>query len=101
MIRPRAGLLVPFVPFYEGIVPLRMEKETFARNLAEILGSVAEVCSSGLVCSEDEAGRAGSEFASAEVEAVVVVPSVAVFGALPLAALGNPQAPRRPRSGPD
>jgi L-arabinose isomerase len=93
MIRPRAGLLVPYVPFYEGIVSLRAEKEAFARSVAAILGEFAEVCSSGLVCSEEEARKAGAEFAAAEVDAVVVVPSVAVFGALPLAAVENLDLP--------
>src|SRR5260370_23582724 len=59
----------------------------------ERLEPLAEVYSSGLVDSEEEARSAGARFARAAVEAIVIVPSVAVFGALPLAALEKLQVP--------
>jgi L-arabinose isomerase len=87
MNRPRIGLLVPFVSFYEPIIALRAEKEAFAARVKALLEEHCEVIGGGLVCSEEDARRAGKEFAENHVVAVVVAPSVAVFGALPWAAL--------------
>ncbi len=87
MRRPRIGLLAPFVPFYEKITPLRAEKEQFAAWLGELLGSELEVTGGGLVDSEAAARAASESFLKAEVDAVIVAPTLAVFGALPWAAL--------------
>lgn len=87
MNRPRIGLLVPFVPFYETIVALRPEKERFANQVRERLADFADVLSPGLVCSEEESRAAAEEFRRQAIDAVVVTPSIAVFGALPWAAL--------------
>jgi L-arabinose isomerase len=93
MIRPRVGLLVPFVPFYEKIVPLRDEKVEFARALEALLSEYSEVISNGLVCTEEEAREAASDFTKAGVDGVVVAPSLAVFGALAWAALEHSANP--------
>jgi len=87
MRRPRIGLLAPFVSFYEKITPLRAEKERFAAQLGELLGGACEVIGGGLVDSEMAARAAGEAFLKAEVDAVIVAPTLAVFGALPWAAL--------------
>lgn len=87
MRRPRIGLLAPFVPYYEPIIKLRTEKEAFAVKVKALLGEHAEVIGGGLVASEEDAAKAGMEFAENDVAAVVVAPSIAVFGALPWAAL--------------
>jgi L-fucose isomerase-like protein len=87
MRKPRIGLLVPYVSFYEKITPLRAEKELFAAQLGELLGGACEVIGEGLVDSERAARAAGEAFLKAEVDAVIVAPTLAVFGALPWAAL--------------
>ena len=87
MRKPRAGLLVPYVPFYESIVPVREEKLAFAREMEQRLAACTEVVSPGLVETEEAARSAAELFRERAVDAVVVVPSVAVFGALAWAAL--------------
>jgi len=87
MRRPRIGLLAPFVPFYEKIAPLRAEKERFAVELGEILGGACDVIGGGLIDTEAAARTQGEVFLRAEVDAVIVAPTLAVFGALPWAAL--------------
>jgi L-fucose isomerase-like protein len=93
MRRPRVGLLVPFVPFYEAIVPLRDEKLAFAADVASRLARTCDLEPSGgdvgrwLVESEREAHDAGERFAAARVDAVVVAPALAAFGGLAWTAL--------------
>ena len=85
MRRPVAGLLVLYVPFYEKIVPLREEKIKFSE---EVRGKLAEHCDlvfPGLIETEEQAAAAAGSFESADL--VIVVPSLAVFGALGWAAL--------------
>ena len=43
MIRPKLGLLVPYVRFYENIAPLREEKHAFARHVAGALAPEFDV----------------------------------------------------------
>src|SRR5262249_7925021 len=87
MRRPRIGLLAPFVSFYEKIAPLRAEKERFAAELGEILGGACDVIGGGLIDTEAAARAQGEAFLMAEVDAVIVAPTLAVFSALPWAAL--------------
>jgi L-arabinose isomerase len=87
MRRPRLGLIVPFVSFYEPIIALRREKEAFAARLGQTLRQICDLTDAGLVESEADACQAGEQFARAEVDGVVVAPALAVFGALPWAAL--------------
>ncbi len=93
MNRPRVGLLVPFVPYYECIISLREEKARFAEGIRRRLEADFDVISTGLVEEETSARRAGESFLQERVDAVVVAPSLAVFGALPWAALENNDLP--------
>ncbi len=92
MIRPKLGVLIPYVPFYEKIAPLREEKQAFARTAAAMLGAHFDIVG-GLVETESAAAEMGATFLRAGVDGVVVVPTVAVFGALGWAALSDLQAP--------
>jgi len=87
MIRPRIGLLFLYVPFYENIAPVRGEKLAFARDLGERLAAVMDVTEYPLVMTEEDAATAGAQLSSEPVDAVVVAPAVATFGALGWAAL--------------
>jgi L-arabinose isomerase len=87
MIRARIGLVVLYVPFYEKIAPVRDEKVEFARAVSAQLAATFDVYDCGIVSSEEEARDAGARLASEQVDAVVVVPAVATFGALGWAAL--------------
>ncbi|MBV9227362.1 MAG: hypothetical protein JOY85_25280 [Acidobacteriaceae bacterium] len=87
MIRPRVGLLVPYVSFYETIVPLRGEKIAFAGAISEKLRSEFDIVDGGLITTEEEGRQAGKTFAGKNLDAVVVAPAVATFGALAWAAL--------------
>lgn len=82
MIRARIGLVVPYVPFYENIAPVREEKVELARTISDRLSAAFDVLDCGLVCDEEEAGAARARLASEPLDAVVVVPAVAAFGAL-------------------
>lgn len=93
MRRPRAGLLVPYVPFYEGIVPLREEKRAFAADLQRTLSKSSEVLSPGLVETEDEAREAARLFREREADAVIVAPALAAFGGMAWAALESCECP--------
>jgi L-arabinose isomerase len=87
MRRPRAGVLALYVPFYEKIVELRKEKEAFAAAVVEKLSGIVDVVWPGIVDSAEAAGHACEKFRQERVDAIVVVPSLAVFGALGWAAL--------------
>ena len=93
MRKPRAGLLALYVPFYEKIADLRDEKLAFAASLAERLAEEAEVFWPGIVVSVEDAWEAGELFRHEEVDAVVVAPSLAIFGALGWAALETLDVP--------
>jgi L-arabinose isomerase len=93
MRRPRAGLLPLYVPFYEPIVPLRAEKEAFASGIAAQLAASMDIVNPGLVDTMEGARAAGQRFREACVDLVIVVPTVAVFGALGWAALEELDAP--------
>jgi L-arabinose isomerase len=93
MIRPRVGLVVLYVPFYERIAPIRAEKVAFARDIATELAAVMDVMAFPLVTTEEDAATVGAQMSSEPVDAVVVVPAVATFGALGLAALQGTPAP--------
>jgi len=93
MRKPRAGLLALYVPFYEKIADLRDEKLAFAASLAERLADEAEVCWPGMVVSVEDAWEAGELFRQEQVDAAVVAPSLAVFGALGWAALETLDVP--------
>lgn len=79
---PRVGLLALYVPFYEAIAPVREEKLAFAGETHRRLTKVCDVIYPGLVTNEDEAQAAAQIFEDANIDAVVVAPAVAVFGAL-------------------
>lgn len=93
MRKPRAGLLVLYVPFYEKIVELRRGKEAFAAALVEKLSSGMDVVCPGLVDSVEAARAAGELFRERQADAVIVAPSLAVFGALGWSALENLDLP--------
>jgi L-arabinose isomerase len=93
MIRPKIGLLVPYVSFYEKIAPIRAEKLEFAARVRDLLAPDMDVLDSGLVTNEEEAMRAGGRFAAEMVDAIVVAPAVATFGALGWAAVREMDAP--------
>src|SRR5215472_9578658 len=93
MIRSRVGLLVPYVPFYEKIAPVREEKSAFARGLADRLAAYMDVVASGLTTTEDEAAEAAEHMAVQCVDAVIVAPALATFGALGWAALRRLRQP--------
>ena len=63
MIRPRIGLLVPYVSFYEKIAPVFTEKVAFAARVREHLLAGMDVVGEGLVTNEEEALQAGRRLA--------------------------------------
>jgi L-arabinose isomerase len=89
MTRPRIGLIVPYVTFYEKIAPVGAEKREFARRVAERLQASMDVVDCGLVTTEEEANNAGGRLSKASIDAVVIVPAVATFGALGWAAVSQ------------
>src|SRR5271157_796209 len=93
MIRPKIGLLVPYVSFYEKIAPIRAEKLEFATRVRDLLAPDMDVLDSGLVTNEEEAMRTGRRFAAEKVDTLVVAPAVATFGALGWAAARELDAP--------
>jgi L-arabinose isomerase len=93
MIRPKVGLLVPYVPFYEKIAPVREEKVAFAAQLAERLAADMDVVCNGLTATEREAEDAAAHMGAERVDAVIVAPAVAAFGALGWAALRKVSQP--------
>lgn len=93
MIRPKVGLLVPYVSFYEKIAPLRAEKMEFAARLHDRLSPEMDVVKGGVITTEQQATEAGRMMAAENVDAIVVVAAVATFGALGWAALREIAAP--------
>jgi|SRR5579859_3379610 len=93
MRKPRIGLLVLYVPFYESIVALRDEKIAFAADVQRRIENQADVLSPGLIDTEDAARAAAMHFSDNDVDAVVVVPAVAVFGAMGWAAIESLDVP--------
>jgi L-arabinose isomerase len=93
MRKPRAGLLVLYVPFYERVVGLRREKEIFAAAISRQLAEEVEVVWPGMIDSVDAARAARELFLREEVDAVVVAPALAVFGELGWAALESLDVP--------
>jgi L-arabinose isomerase len=87
MTRPTVGLIVPYVAFYEKIAPVGAEKREFARSVAERLAGAMDVVDCGLVTTEEEAAGAGVRLSRESIDAVVIAPAVATFGALGWAAL--------------
>ena len=87
MTRPTVGLIVPYVTFYEKIAPVGGEKREFARLVAKRLAAEMDVLDCGLVTTEEEAIGAGARLSKESIDAVVIVPAVATFGALGWAAL--------------
>ena len=93
MRKPRIGLLVFYVPFYESIVAIRDEKIALAADVQRRIETQAYVLSPGLIDTEDAARAAARHFSDNDVDAVVVVPAVAVFGALGWAAIESLDVP--------
>ena len=93
MIRPKVGLLVPYVSFYEKVAPVREEKIAFASSLRGLLAERMDVVDGGMVTSEEEASAAGKRLVAASVDALVIVPAVATFGALGWAAVRETAVP--------
>jgi len=93
MRRPRAGLLTLYIPFYESIIAVGGEKLLLAADLERRLLEICEVVSPGLVGTEDAARDAAELFHARQVDALVVVPMVAVFGALGWAAVRELDVP--------
>lgn len=93
MRSPRAGLLTLYVPFYESIANLRAEKEACVSSIVGRLAGDAEVIWPGLVDSIEAARRARDLFRQEQVDAIVVVPLVAAFGALGWAAIEEADVP--------
>jgi L-arabinose isomerase len=91
--KPRVGLLVLFVPFYEKIVELRREKEIFAMAISRRLAEEVEVVWPGMIDCVEAARVARNLFLREEVDAVVIAPSLAVFGALGWSALESLDVP--------
>lgn len=92
MRKPRAGLLALYVPFYEGIADLREEKRLFADSLPARLTGV-DVSYPGIVASIESAREAAEQFRQDGLDAIVVAPSLAVFGALGWTALESLDLP--------
>lgn len=93
MIRPKVGLLVPYTPFYEKIAAIRSEKIEFASLVAGLLAVELDVVDGALITTEREATTAGQRLARESVDAVVVAPAVATFGALGWAAVRETTVP--------
>lgn len=87
MTRPVVGLIIPYVAFYEKIAPVAEEKREFARLVAKRLAAEMDVLDCGLVTTEEEAVSAGERLSKESIDAVVIVPAVATFGALGWAAV--------------
>jgi L-arabinose isomerase len=89
MIRPTVGLIVPYVAFYEKIAPIGAEKVEFAQRVANRLAAAMDVVDCGLVTTEEEAIGAGARISKESIDAVVIAPAVATFGALGWAAVSQ------------
>jgi len=82
-----------YVSFYEKIAALRAEKEAVAAGVAARLAADFEVVWPGMVDSLETAHKAAERFRAERVDAVVVVPLIATFGALGWAVLERLETP--------
>lgn len=91
----RIGYLPFYVDYYEGICPdFPREKTANARRCAEALAQHGEVVWDGeLIRNVDAARAVGQRLTGQRLDCVVVFTSIAVFGAIPWAALQHLSVP--------
>lgn len=91
----RIGYLPFYVDYYEGICPdFPHEKAAVAKRCADTLRAHGELVWDGELLRDVEgAARAGRHLAEQEVDCVVVVTTIAVFGGISWAALQHLAAP--------
>ncbi|HVF09460.1 MAG TPA: hypothetical protein VNA16_01580, partial [Abditibacteriaceae bacterium] len=91
----RIAYLPFYVDYYEGICPdFPREKAALAAQCAKVLATHGEVIWGGeLIRDVESAAAVGQKLASQNVDCVVVVTTIAVFGAIPWAALQHIEAP--------
>lgn len=85
----RIGFLPFYVDYYEGICPgFPVEKQAICERLAGMLRERGEVLWDGrMIRDQEQAAAAGGELARQAPDCVVVFTSIAVFSAIPWAAL--------------
>src|SRR5581483_5712623 len=87
--RPRVGLVLPYNSFWEASVPydLRADREALADAAEAALSARVEIAARGTVASVEDGATVGRRLHDAEIEAVLVVQTLAVMPAHTLAAL--------------
>jgi L-arabinose isomerase len=94
--RPRVGLVIPYTGFWEASVPydLRAEREALADRAQAALGPRVDVVVRAIVASAEDGAALSARFGETDVDAVLVLKTLAVMPAYTLAALsGHPNLP--------
>src|SRR3954471_12772290 len=94
--RPRIALALPYNTFWEASVPfdLRADREALADRAQAALEPHVEVVARGTVASGEDGVELGRRLRASEVEAVLVLQTLAVMPAYTSAALAEvPQLP--------
>jgi L-arabinose isomerase len=91
----RIGYLPLYVSYYESVRPqFLVEKTAVARRCADVLSGYGEVIWDGtLIADLETAHAAGVRLANEAPDCLVVLPTIAVFGAIPWAAIRHNTAP--------
>lgn len=91
--RPRAAVVATFVDFYRSIADVSEEKKQLFGAACQQLSHHVRIVSADWITTEDEASLVNQRLRESHPDVLIVIPLVAVFGALSAAAVQGLECP--------